>query len=117
MKPTDALLKRLRKMVNDMKSGDQDDDVAFADEELKDMFEDAENIYQVAAEVWTIKASMLQTDIKSYSAGNEKYELTSLKDMLDHAMKMISLYDKKSGPDEIERDSSVMLKFKPPDVM
>jgi hypothetical protein len=117
MEPTVSIKKRLRKMINDMiPSGGTDNDVTFSDAELDDILRESENVYYAAYECWTIKAGMLQGDIESYSAGNEKYDLTSLKDKFEHALRMAQKY--KEQADEMENtQTSVFLKFKSPDVI
>lgn len=117
MKPTQALRDRLRKMINDtIPKGGTDSDAAFSDAELDDILKESSNIYFAASELWTLKAGMLQGDIESYSAGNEKYDLTSLKDKLSYFLSMAKKYKEQS--DEIEgAQSSVILKFKTPDVI
>lgn len=105
---------RLRKMINDPKGEDN----TFSDEELEAILLESACIYSAAAEAWMIKASLLQGDIESYSTGNEKYDMTSLKDKLDHALKMTELYQGKAKPpaDELP-NHGVVLKFRTPDVM
>lgn len=114
MESSVATLMRLRKMINDMDSKDG----TFADEELEAILIECDSIYKAAAEAWMIKASLLQGDIESYSAGNESYNLTSLKDRLNHAMKMSEWYQGKSEQtDESAPQGGIMLKFKTPDVL
>lgn len=119
METTVALKKRLRKMINDIiPSGGTDNDVTFSDGELDDLLKESENIYQAAAEAWAIKAGLLQGEIESYSAGNEKYDLTPLKDRLQHALSMGRMYEDKAASLVIEEpQGSIMLKFKSPDVI
>lgn len=117
MEPTEALRDRLRKMINDMvPKGGTDKDATFSDAELNDILKESTNIYYAASELWTLKAGMLQGDIESYSAGNEKYDLTSLKDKLSFFLSMAKKY--KEQADEMENtQTSVIFKFKTPDVM
>lgn len=121
MEPTRALRDRLRKMVNDMiPEGGTDSDATFSDGELDDFIRESSNIYYVASELWTLKAGMLQGDIESYSAGNEKYDLTKLKDKLSFYLSMSERYRtqaKELDEDSDESQTSVMLKFSTPDVM
>lgn len=118
MEVTNELITRLRKMVNDMVLGAEGAaEPLFSDAELTMMLEDAESIYQAAAEAWTIKAALLQGDIESYSVGDEKYELTSLKDRLDNALKMATKYEQKALAAADVPQGSVMLKFQTPDVL
>lgn len=120
MDPTESLRKRLRRMINDVvPKNETGSGPEFSDEELNDILKESTNIYYAASEIWTLKAGMLQGDIESYSAGNEKYDLTSLKDQLNFFLSMANKYKEKSdeaGNDE-EIQGSVILKFKPPKVM
>ncbi len=119
MEPTVLNLKRLRLMVNDPLQLEEGEAPLFTDEELILMFAEHENIFSLAAEIWTIKAGLIQADIQSYSAGNEKYDLTSMKDRYTHALAMAKQYADKAGDliDEEESNGSIMLKFRTPDVM
>lgn len=117
MKPTKGLRDRLRKMINDMIPKDgTEKDVSFSDAELDDILKESTNIYYAASELWTLKAGMLQGDIESYTAGNEKYDLTSLKDQLSFFLSMAQRY-KSQGDDTENVQGSVILKFRTPDVM
>lgn len=117
MEPTEDLRSRLRKMINDMiPQGGSDSDATFSDAELDDVLKESSNINYAASELWTIKAGLLQCDIESYSAGNEKYDLTSLKDRLNHALSMAQKY--KEQAESMGKDqNSVIFKFKTPDVI
>lgn len=105
---------RMRKMINDQEGENN----TFSDEELEAILLESACIYSAAAEAWMIKASLLQGDIESYSTGNEKYDMTSLKDKLNHALKMTEIYQARAKPPDDELPNhSVMLKFRTPDVM
>lgn len=106
-------------MINDLiPAGGSDEDTTFSDLELDDIISESNNIYRAASEAWSIKASLLQGEIESYSAGNEKYELTPLKDRLHHALSMSRMYEEKAESLEAEEpQGSVILKFKSPDVI
>lgn len=113
-------LKRIRLMVNDpMPINGVGELPLFTDLELKTMAIDYTSIYFLITEIWMIKAGLIQGDIQSYSAGNEKYDLTSMKDRYTHALAMAKLYadkaDAEAEPEAI--GGSVMLKFRTPDVM
>jgi len=93
MTPTAELRTKLRKYLNEkIPAGGTDADTGFLDSELDELLTEAANIYQAAAKGWIIKASLLQGDIESYSVGQEKYDLTSLKDQLAHALAMANQY-------------------------
>src|SRR5690625_3114750 len=114
MEPTEALRKRLRKMINDLvPKGGTEEDASFSDVELDDILNESSNIYYAASELWTLKAGMLQGDIESYTAGNEKYDLTSLKDQLSFFLSMAQRH-KEQADDTENVQGSVMLKFKTP---
>lgn len=113
--------KRLRLMVNDPNPNNEGLIPLFSDEELALMFLEHQSIFGLAAEIWSIKAGLIEGDIQSYSAGNEKYDLTSMKDRYTHALAMVKLYKDKEAEwlIDIEDDTngSMMLKFRIPDVM
>ena len=93
MTPTVELRVRIRKYLNEtIPAGQTDADTRFLDSELDELLTEAVNVYQAAGKGWVVKASLLQGDIESYSVGQEKYDLTSLKDQLGHAVTMASQY-------------------------
>lgn len=93
MTPTEALRYRLRKYLNEnIPAGKTEADTRFLDTELDELLTEAANIYAAAGKGWVIKASLLQSDIESYSVGQEEYKLTSLKDQLAHALAMAEQY-------------------------
>ena len=114
-------IKRLRLMVNDPLPSVVGSNPLFTDEELVLMFLEHQSIYGLAAEIWSIKAGLIEGDIQSYTAGNEKYDLTSMKDRYTHALAMVKMYKEKEAEllVDIEDDSNgaMMLKFRIPDVM
>lgn len=112
MEYSEARSKRLRKLINDVEA------VVFDEAEIKEFIEESENIYLAASAAWTVKAALLEGDIESYSAGNERYDLTSLKDRLDHALKMVAHYQEMGeGSSDTSSSSSFMLGVKRPGVM
>ncbi|SFH21307.1 hypothetical protein SAMN05660649_04269 [Desulfotomaculum arcticum] len=93
MTSTAELRIRLRKYLNEIiPAGGTETDTRFLESELDELLTEAENVYQAAGKGWIIKASLLQGDIESYSVGQEKYDLTSLKDQLAHAITMANQY-------------------------
>ncbi len=114
MTPTAELRERLRKLLNEViLDGGTESDTRFLDVDLDELLIEAQSIYAAASTGWTMKAGMLQGQIESYGVGQEKYELTSLKDQLYHALVMADKYAvaaKASG-------GSLILKFKPPEVL
>ena len=108
-------------MVNDPLPSVVGSNPLFTDEELVLMFLEHQSIYGLAAEIWSIKAGLIEGDIQSYTAGNEKYDLTSMKDRYTHALAMVKLYKDKEAEllIDVEDDTngSMMLKFRIPDEM
>ncbi|EGQ21075.1 hypothetical protein HMPREF9372_3358 [Sporosarcina newyorkensis 2681] len=106
-------------MVNDPIPSGVDEEPLFSDEDLLLMFLEHVSIFGMAAEIWTIKAGLIQGDIQSYSAGNEKYDLTSMKDRYTHALAMAKMYKEKADEliEDEETSGGMMLKFRIPDVM
>ncbi|NSW90218.1 MAG: hypothetical protein HPY74_05985 [Firmicutes bacterium] len=93
MTPTTELRTRLRKLLNEIiPAGGSEADTNFLDSEIDDLLKENSNIYEAASAGWTMKAGMLQEKTESYSMGQEKYDLTSLKDQLAHALAMAEQY-------------------------
>lgn len=117
MTPTVELRTRLRKLLNEKIPADGTEaDTNFLDSELDQLLVEATSVYGAAATGWTEKAALLQGQIESYSVGQEKYDMTSLKDQLAHALAMAEQYR------EMARRSSsgnigAILKIKPPEVL
>lgn len=105
---------RLRKLLNEViPQGKSEADTNFLDSELDDLLTESANIYSAASTGWAIKAGLLQDKTESYSVGQEKYDMTSLKDQLSHALAMsekYSLMAKNSG-------GSLILKLTKPEVL
>lgn len=99
MEYKEAHIKRLRKLVNDAESS------IFDNDEIEELLEEAPNIYIAASNAWVVRAALLEGDIESYSSGSEKYDLTKLKDRIDHALRMASHY-KGLGDEEAGASSS-----------
>lgn len=114
MTPTAELRKRLRKLLNEqIPAGKTDADTNFLDTELDELLTEARSIYSAASAGWTIKAGLLQGQIEAYSAGQEKYDLTSLKDQVSHALAMSKQY---AGIDR-GAAGSVIVTLTPPEVL
>lgn len=115
MTPTAELRLRLRKLLNEViPGGGVESDTQFFDADLDELLAEAQSIYAAAAIGWTMKAGMLEGRIESYGVGQEKYELTSLKDQLSFALAMAEKYSvmaKASG------GGSVILKLSKPEVL
>lgn len=114
MTPTVDLRIRLRKLLNEViPEGGTESDTQFLDADLDELLTDAQSIYAAAGTGWAIKAGMLEGRIESYSVGQEKYDMTSLKDQLSFALAMAEKYTvmaKASG-------GSVIVNVKPPEVL
>jgi hypothetical protein len=117
MTPTTELRAKLRKLLDERIPEDGSDaDTRFSDEDIDELLIDATNIYEAAAEGWTRKAAMVQREIgqiKSYSVGQEKYDMADLTSLLEYALKMAETYSRMAA----SRMGSVILKFKPPEVL
>ena len=117
MQPTDELVKELRELIDEViPEGGTEKDTRFSDDQLKKILSESRNIYATAAIGWTRKAAMFQREmgqIKSYSVGQERYEMSNLKDLMEYALKMAETYSRMAA----SRIGSVILKFKPPEVL
>lgn len=115
MTPTVELRIRLRKLLNEKIPTDGTEaDTNFLDSELDQLLVDATSVYGAAATGWTEKAALLQGQIESYSVGQEKYDMTSLKDQLTHALSMAEQYQNMA---KTKSGASVILNIKPPEVL
>lgn len=102
MTPTPQLNTKLRKYLNEIiPPGGNESDTKFTDEEINDMIDEAPNIYSAASVGWTIKAGMFHNKIEKYQAGQESYDLTSLKDQYSHALAMAKQYSSMASGDAI----------------
>ncbi|AEE95779.1 hypothetical protein [Mahella australiensis] len=114
MTSTPELITRLRKLLNEpIPPGGSEEDTNFLDADIETLLMEAANIYSAAAAGWTMKAGMLQGQIESYTVGQERYDMTGLKDQLEHALTMARQYAdmaKISG-------GSIILKIMPPEVL
>lgn len=117
MLPTKSLRDRLRKLVNDpLPLPGSEGQPIFSDGELDETISEAETVFGAASTLWTIRAAMIQSQIESYSIGEERYDYTSMKDQYSHALKMAETYagmQKTTG----KKKSSVLLKVKRPEVL
>jgi hypothetical protein len=114
MTPAPELRTRLRRLLNEViPAGGSETDTNFTDDELDVLLSEAPNIYSAAAAGWTMKAGLLQAQIESYTVGQERYDMTSLKDQLSYALSMAQQYTnmaKVSG-------GSIILRLTPPEVL
>ena len=117
MTPTTELRAKLRKLLDErIPNGGSDADTRFSDAEVDELLSEATNIYSAAAIGWTRKAAMFQREagqIQSYSVGQERYETSNPKDLMEYALKMAEIYRRMAA----SSIGSVILKFKPPEVL
>jgi len=114
MTPTNDLRGRLRKLLNEViPPGGTESDTNFFDVDLDELLIEAVSIYGAAAAGWTMKAGMLQEQLERYSAGQEQYNITTLKDKISHALAMADRYAKMSSTSV----GSLILKAVPPEVL
>ncbi|GIO36207.1 hypothetical protein J41TS12_10680 [Paenibacillus antibioticophila] len=118
MEPSIALRARLRKLLNEViPVGGTEADTKFLDAELDMLLTEADSLQGAASSGWLEKAGLLQGDIESYSAGTEKYDLTSLKDRLNHALAMAKQYAELDGSESSKDISGLMIRVCPPRVL
>ena len=117
MTPTIELRNELRELLNEViPDGGTESDTRFTDAQLDRILAKTRNIYAAAAEGWTRKAAMVQREIgqiKSYSVGQEKYDMADLTSLLEYALKMAETYSRMAASSM----GSVILKLKPPEVL
>ncbi len=117
MTPTTELRTKLRKLLDEqIPAGGSDTDTRFLDADMDELLIEAANIYEAAAAGWTLKATMFQREvgqIQSYSVGQERYEMSNPKDLMEYALKMAETYSRMAASSM----GSVILKFKPPEVL
>ncbi|GAA0390489.1 hypothetical protein [Paenibacillus motobuensis] len=118
MEPTIALRVRLRKLLNEVIPADGTEaDTRFLDAEIDLLLTEADSLHGAASVGWMEKAGLLQGDIESYSAGTEKYDLTSLKDRLSHALAMAKQYADMETAAAGKNATGFMIKVCPPRVL
>ena len=117
MTPTTELRAKLRKLLDErIPVSGSDADIRFLDADIDELLIDATNIYEAAAAGWTLKAGMFQRElgqIESYAVGQERYDMRKLQDMVNYALKMAETYSRMAA----NHMGSVILKFKPPEVL
>ena len=117
MIPTAELREELRELLDEVvPEGGTESDTRFTDAQLDRILAKTMNIYAAAAEGWTRKAAMFQREmgqVQSYSVGQERYDLAKAKDLLEYALEMAETYSRMATSSM----GSVILKFKPPEVL
>jgi len=109
-----AIIKKFRRHLN------EPDDVRFTDEDLEELLMDYPTFNKAVSVGWTQKAGMIQRElgmIDEYSAGNERYRHTNLTTAINAALSMAKQYDLLDGQELSTDSSSLLLKFKSPDVI
>ena len=117
MTPAAELREELRELLDEViPEGGTEGDTRFTDEQLDRLLKRSNNIYAAAAEGWTRKAAMLQRElgqVQSYTVGQERYDLAKASELLEYALKMAETYSRLAA----SGIGSVILKFKPPEVL
>lgn len=113
----------LRLLVDDM----DPDSRLFTDQQYLMMYKRFPNIYRLAAHVWMLKATRLQSQtggIKSYSSGDEKYEMSAFNDMYNYYVNMrdqmnelAEQYEKECAGETDYDSGSLILSFTPPNIL
>lgn len=113
----------LRLLVDDLDG----DSPLFTEEQYQKMYKRFSNIYRLAAHVWMLKATRLQSQtggVKSYSSGDEKYEMSALNDMYNYYVNMrnqmnelAEQYEKDCAEETEYNGGSLILSFTPPDII
>lgn len=114
-------LEELRLLVDDA----DEEDYLFDDTKYLKMYRSYPNIYRLAAHVWMLKATRIQKEIggiKSYSDGDEKYEMTTLTDLYRYYVsmrnQMLELAEQHEKECEGGYDGgSLVLSFKAPKII
>lgn len=118
MEPSVALRARLRKLLNEViPAGGTEADTNFLDAEIDLLLTEAKSLNGAASVGWMEKAGLLQGDIEGYSSGTEKYDLTSLKDRLSHALAMAKQYADMEYAAAGKDASGFMIRVCPPEVL
>ena len=117
MTPTAELREELRELLDEVvPEGGTESDTRFTDAQLDRLLGKSRNIYAAAAEGWTRKAAMLQRElgkIEQYGVGSENYKIVNLTTAINAALSMAKAYREMAGSSM----GSVILKFKPPEVL
>jgi hypothetical protein len=119
MEATAQLRTRLRKLLNErVPEGGTEGNTNFTDFDLDALLTESDSLDSAVAKGWTEKAGLLQADIESYSIGSEKYDLTSLKDRLNHALAMAKQYETAAAAaKETANYGSYLFGVRPPEVL
>ena len=117
MTPTAELREELRELLDEaIPEGGSESDTRFTDAQPDRLLSKSRNIYAAAAEGWTIKAGMLQRElgqIEQYGVGAENYKVVNLTTAISAALNMAKTFRNMAA----STMGSVILKFKPPEVL
>ena len=117
MAPTAEAREELRELLDEViPEGGSESDTRFTDAQLDRLLGKSRNIYAAAAEGWTRKAAMFQRElgqVQSYMVGQERYDMAKVKDLLEYALAMAQTYSRMAASGM----GSMILKFKPPEVL
>ena len=117
MTPAAELREELRELLDEViPEAGTESDTRFTNEQLDRLLSKANNIYAAAAEGWTRKAAMFQRElgqVQSYMVGQERYDLAKASELLEYALKMAETYGRMAASSM----GSMILKFKPPEVL
>ena len=116
-------LDELRLMVDDLEA----DNYLFTDQQYLTMYKRFQNIYRLAAHVWMLKATRMQSQtggIKSYASGDERYEMSAFNDIYNYYMdmrnQMIALaeqYEKDCAEETEYEGGSLIMSVRAPDIL
>ncbi|MEK4025789.1 hypothetical protein [Sporosarcina sp. FSL W7-1283] len=107
----------IRKMRRHLNEPDAD---RFTDEDLVELLIDYPTFNKAVSVGWTIKAGMIQRELGTmdeYSTGDEKYKFTNLSTAINAALSMARQYDVLDAQTLNADASSMVLRFKAPDVI
>lgn len=116
-------LESLRLLVDDL----DEDNYMFTDNQYLAMYKQFDNIYRLAAHIWMLKATRLQTQsggIKSYTSGDERYEMSALNDlhkyfmgMRDQMLKLAEEYEEDCKEGDKYEGGSLILSIRKPEIL
>ncbi len=108
------VIKKMRRHLN------EPDESRFTDGDLTELLLDYPSFNKAVSVGWTIKAGIIQTELGTmdeYSTGDEKYKFTNLSTAVNAALSMARQYDALDAQILNADASSMMLRFKTPDVI
>lgn len=113
----------LRLLIDDL----DEENYLFTDAQYLIMYKRFPNIYRLAAHIWMLKATRLQSQtggIKSYSSGDEKYEMSAFNDtynyfvnMRNQMIELAEQYEKECAGISEYDGGSLIMSFKAPEIL